>query len=103
MKTMSIGSCIKTSYLTEESYSNLICLLVSSGYTNMIGNLMSVDLVRMWNYLGVTQHGDICTYDHPYSFLEVNAWLKYPVDFKDEDYYNILTEEQLDKLLGDIK
>ncbi len=103
MKTFPLTYCVKTKDLTKESYSDLICLLVSQGYRNLTANLVTISLLQMWNYLGVTEHGDIVTYDHPFSFLKVNEWLEYPTCMRDEDYYNILTKEQLDKLLGEIK
>lgn len=95
--------CIATKLLTQETYDNLITLLVSKGYRNLTANLVTISLLQCWNYIGVDEWGDIVAYDHPFSYLAVNAWLDYPVHMKDEDYPNILTKEEIDLLLGEIK
>ena len=85
--------CIPTSLLTRETYSDLICKLVSDGYVNTI-HMYDFNLIGMWNYLGITEHSEIALYDKPSSFLEINEWMNY-LQVKDDQYYNIYTKEQL--------
>jgi len=92
-----ISHCIPTSLLTRESYSDLICHLVSDGYVNLIPHL-GYDLVMMWDYVGVGYYGEIVTFSHPHSFMEPNAWMSYR-NVKDANYPNIVTEEFLGEYL----
>ena len=93
-----IGHCLPTKLLTKESYSDLICKLVTEGNVNLIPHL-TYDLMSCWDYIGVTKsYGDIQTYKHPHSFMEPNAWMNYK-DIKDSDYPNILTKEWLEDYL----
>jgi hypothetical protein len=83
--------------LTKESYSDLICHLVSDGYVNLIP-YKTFDLVLWWDYVGVGQYGEINTFNHPHSFMEPNAWMNYR-DVKDEDYCNVWNRQQLEEYL----
>lgn len=77
--------CVPTVYLTQEIYSELICKLVTDGYTNTISNIQLISLVKMWDYIGVNRFGDILLMDNPRFYLEVDK----------ERSDNILSEEQL--------
>lgn len=85
--------CIPTSLLTRETYSDLICKLVSDGYVNTI-HMYDFSLAQMWGYLGLSEYSEICLYDKPSSFLEINEWMNY-LQVPDDKYYNVLTKEQL--------
>lgn len=89
--------CVPTSVLTKETYSLLICKLVTDGYTNCISQY-DFELAKMWNLIGVNEYGELCLFDKPSSFLEINEWMNY-LQVKDKDYYNILTKEQLEEYL----
>lgn len=89
--------CVPTSLLTRETYSDLICKLVSDGYVNTI-HMYDFSLAQMWNLIGVNEYGELCLYDKPSSFLEINEWMNY-LQVKDENYYNIMTKEQLGEYL----
>lgn len=89
--------CIPTSLLTRESYSDLICKLVSGGYVNLIPHL-SYDLMICWNWLGVGRFGEINTFNHPHSFMEPNDWMDYR-DIMDEHYPNVWSRKQLEEYL----
>ena len=91
------NTCIPTSLLTRETYSLLICKLVSDGYVNLIAHL-DWELVKLWKYLGCGYYDEITTYNHPHSFMEPNAWMNYR-DVRDADYPNIMTKELLGEYL----
>lgn len=93
-----VGYCLPTTLLTRDSYSLLICKLVTDGYVNMISH-KTYDIVILWDYIGVSWgNGDIQTYTHPHSFMEINAYMDYR-GVKDEDYPNVITREQLERYL----
>lgn len=83
-----IKHCVPTSLLTQEIYSELICKLVTEGYTNNISNIQLVSLAKMWDYIGVNRFGDILLYDNPTCYLEI-----------DEGFDNVLTEQWLEEYL----
>lgn len=85
-----IKHCLPTtSLLTQEIYSELICKLVTEGYTNTISNIQIVSLVKMWDYVGCNRFGDILLYDNPAFYLEVD----------EEVFDNVLTEQWLEGYL----
>ncbi len=90
--------CVPTALLTPQTYSEFICKLVTDGYENTISNIQILSLAQMWNYIGVDNNGNICLYDKPLSFLEINEWMNY-LQVKDEDYPNVLTKQQLEEYL----
>lgn len=96
-KQMKLKHCVPTSLLTKESYSDLICKLVTQGYTNCISQY-DFELVKMWNLIGVNEYGELCLYDKPSSFLEINEWMNY-LQVKDDNYPNILTKQDLEEYL----
>ena len=89
--------CLPTSLLTRESYNELVCRVVSEGHVNMIAHL-DYALVTAWEYIGITEYGNLEVFDKPWSFLEVNRWMNYTTH-KEEDYPNILKEGQLMRVL----
>jgi len=89
--------CLPTSLLTRETYSDLICKLVSDGYVNTI-HMYDFSLAQMWGYLGLSEYSEICLYDKPSSFLEINEWMNY-LQVPDDKYYNVLTKEQVEEYL----
>lgn len=98
MNTFPVTYCVRTKDLTKESYSDLICLMVSQGYQNLVANLTSIHLIQMWNYIGVTEYGSIEVYDKPYSYLKVNEWFNY-LNLRDDEYHNILSLADLKGLI----
>ena len=92
-----IKHCVPISMLTKDTYSDLICRMVSDGYVNMIPHVSYV-LASCWNYIGVSMYGDINVYNHPYSFMEVNEWGDYQ-SIRDEGYPNILKEKFIEEYL----
>lgn len=93
-----IGHCFPTSYLTRESYSLLICKLVTEGYVNMIPH-KGYDMAILWDYIGVSHnHGDIQTYNHPHSFMKINSYMDYR-GLADKDFPNIISKELLEEYL----
>lgn len=90
-----IKHCLPTSLLTQETYSELICKLVTEGYTNTISNLQIVSLVKMWDYLGVGSYNSIYLYDDPAHYMDVNIWQRSTY----KQGINVLTEEFLWKYL----
>lgn len=90
--------CIPTSLLTKESYSDLICRLVSDGYVNLIPHL-SYDLMLMWGFLGITEYGTIDVFNHPWSFLKINGWMDH-IGCDEAKYPNILNKEFLEEYLN---
>ena len=89
--------CLPTSLLTRESYDELVCRVVSEGHVNMIAHL-DYALVTAWDYIGITEYGNLEVFDKPWSFLEVNRWMNYR-DIEDENYPNILTKQDLEEYL----
>lgn len=89
--------CIPTNLLTKETYSLFVCKVVTDGYVNMIPHL-DYDLMIIWEYIGCGYYDELTTFSHPYSFMELNAWMKYR-DVRDEDYPNTLDKEWLEKYL----
>ena len=89
--------CLPTSLLTRESYDELVCRVVSEGHVNMVAHL-DYALVTAWEYIGITEYGNLEVFDKPWSFLEVNGWMNYR-DVREEDYPNVLTKEWLERYL----
>ena len=90
--------CVSTHYLTPETYAELICRMISEGNVNTVSHIQILSLARMWNFIGMSERGEICIYDRPHSFLGINEWMNY-INVRDEDFPNIYTKEWLEEYL----
>ena len=81
--------CVPTSLLTQETYSELICKLVSEGYRNQSPHIQVVSLIRCWDYLGVNSYGDIFPYNDNRHYASIDY----------EGFDNVLTEQWLEEYL----